>query len=83
MVSLCPTFGGSNPGLRAELIHSVKEELNLICGCAFTPHPSVFASISVSYYWHQCIFYNFQPLPIGLWAHLSQYLEQALWPLLY
>ncbi|CAB4277288.1 unnamed protein product [Prunus armeniaca] len=45
--SLCPTFGGSNPGLRAELIHSVKEELNLICGCAFTPHPSVFASISV------------------------------------
>ncbi|KAH0986475.1 hypothetical protein GBA52_013652 [Prunus armeniaca] len=78
-----PTIQFSNPGLRAELIHSVKEELNLICGCAFTPHPSVFASISVSYYWHQCIFYHFQPLPIGLWARLSQYLEQALWPLLY
>ncbi|KAB2616042.1 hypothetical protein D8674_022630 [Pyrus ussuriensis x Pyrus communis] len=45
--SLCPTFGGSNPGLRAELIHSVKEQLNLICGCAFTAHPSAFASVSV------------------------------------
>ena len=45
--SLCPTFGGSNPGLRAELIHSVKEQLNLICGGSFTAHPSAFASISV------------------------------------
>ncbi|KAF5728067.1 hypothetical protein HS088_TW21G00210 [Tripterygium wilfordii] len=44
--SLCPTFGGSNPGLRAELIHSMKEKLNLICGCSFATHPSAFASIS-------------------------------------
>ncbi|KAF8409117.1 hypothetical protein HHK36_005190 [Tetracentron sinense] len=46
-VSICPTFGGSNPGLRAELIHSVKEKLSLICGCSFTTHPSAFASISL------------------------------------
>ncbi|KAL6975583.1 hypothetical protein U1Q18_024375 [Sarracenia purpurea var. burkii] len=45
--SVCPTFGGSNPGLRAELIHSVNEELSLICGCACMSHPSVFASISL------------------------------------
>ncbi|KAA8526745.1 hypothetical protein F0562_009026 [Nyssa sinensis] len=45
--SVCPTFGGSNPGLRAELIHSMKEELSLICGCALMTHPSAFASISV------------------------------------
>ncbi|KAL7186168.1 hypothetical protein ACSBR2_028006 [Camellia fascicularis] len=46
--SVCPTYGGSNPGLQAELIHSVNEELNLICGCAFMAHPSAFASLSVS-----------------------------------
>uniref|UniRef100_A0A2P2LHN2 Uncharacterized protein n=1 Tax=Rhizophora mucronata TaxID=61149 RepID=A0A2P2LHN2_RHIMU len=46
--SLCPTFGGSNPGLRAELIHSVNDQLSLICGCAYMTHPSVFASLSVS-----------------------------------
>ncbi|KAK4576918.1 hypothetical protein RGQ29_027445 [Quercus rubra] len=45
--SLCPTFGGSNPGLRAELIHSVKEQLSLILGCAFVTHPSAFASVSL------------------------------------
>ncbi|KAK7257142.1 hypothetical protein RIF29_30900 [Crotalaria pallida] len=45
--SVCPTFGGSNPGLRAELIHSVKEKLSLICGCALTTYPSAFASISI------------------------------------
>ncbi|KAE9585124.1 hypothetical protein Lalb_Chr25g0285681 [Lupinus albus] len=46
-MSLCPTFGGSNPGLRTELIHSVKEKLSLICGCAFMSHPSAFASVSL------------------------------------
>lgn len=46
-LSLCPTFGGSDPGLRAELIHSVKEKLNLICGCACTTHPYAFASVSL------------------------------------
>ncbi|CAL5342049.1 hypothetical protein CsSME_00026544 [Camellia sinensis var. sinensis] len=45
--SVCPTYGGSNPGLQAELIHSVNEELNLICGCAFMAHPSAFASLSL------------------------------------
>ncbi|XP_042478731.1 uncharacterized protein LOC122059758 [Macadamia integrifolia] len=45
--SLSPTFGGSNPGLRAEFIHSVKEKLSLIFGCACTTHPSAFASISI------------------------------------
>ncbi|WVZ01017.1 hypothetical protein V8G54_027086 [Vigna mungo] len=44
---LCPTVGGNNPGLRAELIHSVKEKLNLICGCAFMTYPSAFASVSI------------------------------------
>lgn len=53
MVSVCPTFGGNNPGLRAELIHSVKEQLSLICGCALTTYPSAFASVSVS-----CFFTN-------------------------
>ncbi|RVW42857.1 hypothetical protein CK203_083023 [Vitis vinifera] len=27
--SVCPTFGGTNPGLRAELIHSVNEDLRI------------------------------------------------------
>ncbi|KAL3508789.1 hypothetical protein ACH5RR_028190 [Cinchona calisaya] len=45
--SLCPTFGGSNPGLRAELTHSLKEELSLICGCALVARPSAFASVSL------------------------------------
>ncbi|XP_062087309.1 uncharacterized protein LOC133794128 [Humulus lupulus] len=46
-VSLCPTLGGSNPGVRAELIHSVKEHLNLICGYALATHPSAYASVSI------------------------------------
>ncbi|XP_059661409.1 uncharacterized protein LOC132307618 [Cornus florida] len=45
--SVCPTFGGSNPGLRAELINTVKEELSLICGCALVTHPTAFASVSL------------------------------------
>ncbi|XAR68186.1 hypothetical protein NMG60_11003227 [Bertholletia excelsa] len=45
--SLCPTFGGSSPGLHTELIHSVNEELSLICGCAYTSYPSAFASLSL------------------------------------
>lgn len=47
-ISLSPTFGGSNPGFRAEIVHSVKKHLNLMCGCSFIAHPSAFASISVS-----------------------------------
>ncbi|KAA8524023.1 hypothetical protein F0562_010546 [Nyssa sinensis] len=46
-VSVCPTYGGSNPGLRTELIHSVNEGLSLICGCALMTRPSAFASISL------------------------------------
>ncbi|EPS57476.1 hypothetical protein M569_17341 [Genlisea aurea] len=46
--SLCPTFGGSNPGLRMEVTHSVREELSLVCGCALlSANPSAFASVSV------------------------------------
>ncbi|KAE8713024.1 BES1/BZR1-like protein 4-like [Hibiscus syriacus] len=44
--SLFPTFGGSNPGLQTEVVHTMKEDLNLICGCALAAHPSAFASIS-------------------------------------
>ncbi|KAJ6830963.1 uncharacterized protein M6B38_351730 [Iris pallida] len=46
-LSVCPTIGGSNPGLRAELIHSVKEELNLVCGYACNVHPSAYALVSL------------------------------------
>ncbi|KAL2943349.1 Chromosome partition protein MukB [Bienertia sinuspersici] len=45
--SLSPTFGGSDPGLRAEFAHSVKDQLNLIYGCSFSTHPSAFASVSL------------------------------------
>lgn len=45
--SVCPTFGGSNPGLRAEVVHSVNEELSLICGCDFVTQPTAFASLSL------------------------------------
>ncbi|KAI4333517.1 hypothetical protein L6164_018311 [Bauhinia variegata] len=45
--SACPTFGGSNPGLRTELIHSINEKLKVICGCAFMTYPSAFASVSI------------------------------------
>lgn len=46
--SLCPTFGGCCPGVHMEVTHSVKDELNLSCGCALVNHPSAFASASVS-----------------------------------
>lgn len=32
-----------------EVTHSVKDELNLSCGCALVTRPSAFASVSVSY----------------------------------
>lgn len=50
MFSLNPTIGGSNPGIRAEIIHSVQENVNLICGCSLTTHPSAYASVSVHIY---------------------------------
>ncbi|WOL00745.1 hypothetical protein Cni_G09458 [Canna indica] len=46
-LSVCPTFGGSNPGLQAELIHSLEEKLTLSCGYSATAYPTAFASIAV------------------------------------
>lgn len=45
--SLSPTVGGSDPGIRAELVHSVKDKLNLIYGCSYSAHPSAFASVAL------------------------------------
>ncbi|KAI3497180.1 hypothetical protein L1887_39606 [Cichorium endivia] len=45
--SLHPTIGGTNPGVKAEVVHSVNEDLNLIGGCSLASHPSAFASLSV------------------------------------
>ncbi|KMT13258.1 hypothetical protein BVRB_4g085200 [Beta vulgaris subsp. vulgaris] len=46
-LSLSPTFGGNDPGLRAELVHSVKDKLNLIYGCSYSTYPTAFASASL------------------------------------
>ncbi|RID56690.1 hypothetical protein BRARA_F00118 [Brassica rapa] len=45
-LSVCSTYGGSNPGTKTELIHSLNDNINMICGCAMTAHPSAFASVS-------------------------------------
>ncbi|KAI7746676.1 hypothetical protein M8C21_018288 [Ambrosia artemisiifolia] len=45
--SLHPTIGGNNPGLKAELVHSLNEELSLIGGCSLASHPTAFASLSL------------------------------------
>ncbi|KAF0901476.1 hypothetical protein E2562_003472 [Oryza meyeriana var. granulata] len=45
--SICPTFGGSRPGLSMELIHSVNENAGVFCGYSHTASPSAYASISV------------------------------------
>ncbi|CAN6327512.1 unnamed protein product [Urochloa humidicola] len=46
-VSVCPTFGGSDPGIRTEFVHSLKEELNVMCGFSCSRHPSAFTSVSL------------------------------------
>ncbi|GJN15031.1 hypothetical protein PR202_gb01916 [Eleusine coracana subsp. coracana] len=46
-VSVCPTFGGSDPGLRAEFVHSLKDELNVMCGFSCSRHPSAFTALSL------------------------------------
>ncbi|CAM0954417.1 unnamed protein product [Alopecurus aequalis] len=46
-VSVCPTFGGSDPRIRAEVIHSLKEELSVTYGLSCSSHPSAFTSISL------------------------------------
>uniref|UniRef100_A0ACD5T888 Uncharacterized protein n=1 Tax=Avena sativa TaxID=4498 RepID=A0ACD5T888_AVESA len=44
-VSVCPTVGGSNPGIRAEVAHSLKEEVNVMYGLSCSRHPSAFTSL--------------------------------------
>uniref|UniRef100_A0ACD5XBS5 Uncharacterized protein n=1 Tax=Avena sativa TaxID=4498 RepID=A0ACD5XBS5_AVESA len=45
--SMCPTFGGSRPGLSTELVHSVNEKASVACGYSCTASPSAYASISI------------------------------------
>uniref|UniRef100_A0A0E0L7Z3 Uncharacterized protein n=2 Tax=Oryza punctata TaxID=4537 RepID=A0A0E0L7Z3_ORYPU len=45
--NICPTFGGSRPGLSMELIHSVNENAGVVCGYSYTASPSAYASISI------------------------------------
>lgn len=61
LISLYPTYGGSNPGVQAEITHSLKKELNLICGCALARHSSAFASLSVSWF-RYCVNLKFDTL---------------------
>uniref|UniRef100_A0A0D9WM10 Uncharacterized protein n=1 Tax=Leersia perrieri TaxID=77586 RepID=A0A0D9WM10_9ORYZ len=44
---ICPTFGGSRPGLSMELIHSVNENAGFVCGYSHTASPYAYASISI------------------------------------
>ncbi|XP_051208923.1 uncharacterized protein [Lolium perenne] len=46
-VSVCPTFGGSDPGIKAEIVHSLKEELSVMYGLSCSRHPSAFTSLSL------------------------------------
>ncbi|KAF6991273.1 hypothetical protein CFC21_008376 [Triticum aestivum] len=46
-VSVCPTLGGSDPGIRAEIVHSLKEEIGVSCGFSCSRHPSAFTSLSI------------------------------------
>jgi hypothetical protein len=46
--SVCPTFGGNDPGIRAEFVHSLKDELSVMCGFSCSQHPSAFTALSVS-----------------------------------
>lgn len=45
--SICPTFGGSRPGVSMELVHSVSEKASVACGYSRTASPSAYASISI------------------------------------
>ncbi|KXG22395.1 hypothetical protein SORBI_3009G207900 [Sorghum bicolor] len=45
-ISVCPTFGGSDPGIRTEFVHSLKDELSVMCGFSCSRHPSAFTSLS-------------------------------------
>ncbi|KAG0518927.1 hypothetical protein BDA96_09G219500 [Sorghum bicolor] len=46
-ISVCPTFGGSDPGIRTEFVHSLKDELSVMCGFSCSRHPSAFTSLSL------------------------------------
>ncbi|XBJ11852.1 hypothetical protein VPH35_016480 [Triticum aestivum] len=46
-VSVCPILGGSDPGIRAEIVHSLKEEIGVSCGFSCSRHPSAFTSLSI------------------------------------
>lgn len=46
-VSVCPTIGGNDPGIRAEVVHSLKEELSLTYGLSCSRHPLAFTSLSL------------------------------------
>ncbi|XP_078431206.1 uncharacterized protein LOC144703011 [Wolffia australiana] len=46
-ISVCPTFGGSNPGLQTEVIHSLEENISLVLGHFCATHPSAYASIAL------------------------------------
>ncbi|XP_051197582.1 uncharacterized protein [Lolium perenne] len=46
-LSMCPTFGGSHPGLSMELDHSVSENASVACGYSRTTSPSAYASVSI------------------------------------
>lgn len=46
-VSVCPTFGGSDPGIRAEFVHSLKEGLNVMCGFSCSRRPAAFTALSL------------------------------------
>ncbi|KAH9314348.1 hypothetical protein KI387_022975, partial [Taxus chinensis] len=45
-LSVTPTFGGRNGGLKAEVVHTVRDKLSFACGGACTINPSAFASVS-------------------------------------
>lgn len=46
-LSVTPTFGGRNGGLKTEVVHTMRDQFSFACGCAFTINPTAFASISV------------------------------------
>ncbi|XP_044961235.1 uncharacterized protein LOC123412349 [Hordeum vulgare subsp. vulgare] len=46
-LSVCPTIGGSRPGVSTELVHSVSEEASVACGYSHTSSPSAYASVSL------------------------------------
>ncbi|AQK87707.1 hypothetical protein ZEAMMB73_Zm00001d038747 [Zea mays] len=46
-ISVCPTFGGTDPGICTEFVHSLKEEVSVMCGFSCSRHPSAFTALSL------------------------------------